>query len=835
MAVDVDLLNSNSINNIQENFERVQTALQDSVSRSGTTPNQMNADLDMNSNDLLNVGLIQAEDISIDGSDVTGILERAEAEADAAAASAEAALIAQLAAEQAAAGAGVTDGDKGDVIVSEAGTVWTAPRLPVESQAWANANFTPVTAPEFIQTAGYNVAGDGGAALYKKVESEPSHEGKFFITLADTVTVVWYEVVDKEVNQFVFGAKGDFTIITGIITSGDNTLTVSGGAFTPDDVGKSIVIKHAGASGGPLVTTIASVTNATTVELTDAAGATTTGSLVNGVPSGYGGYGTDDTVALQNLHAFCEATGANFNYAQANHYVTGMIQITTNGNAGSATFYFDADGFRANSITACVLLGRRVGRITGREITLPYVVNISHIVGDDWTTATLSYANIACVEAANVNNCRIWNVSGYGAGVGLRATGYSAGTQANVFYLNAIISNRYNILLTHGDNSGWCNENEFNGGGVGLGEFEVGNAGFRSVRLQWSDSNANAAPNNNRFRSINFEGIAISIDVTGSRNLFDHCRYEITSGLPVFTLRSTATKGVSHNTVRGGWAADQIVFVHVNGGAAIIWNELETPTSKVYSGDRELFKWASQSGNTIVFSVFKTGDDPLLKAYNDPSYMARMTQNSLSFKADTDDNPKAQLSAGALYLGDGTVTPTTGFGLSANGTLSVTGNLRPTPDNTLYLGTSAAARWAGGYLGMAMTVTSDAREKEWLGGPNEAERRAARAIAAKIGFYHLINGPSAGTGRHAGSLAQNVEAALIAEGLDPKEYAFLTHDVIEATPAVFDDEGNEIEPAVEAVDLYGLVYEELNQFLLATLFADQADINARLLALEERE
>lgn len=65
MAVELNLLNSNSVENIDTNFERVQTALQDAVSRSGSLPNQINSDLDMNGNDLINVAEIDAERIRI--------------------------------------------------------------------------------------------------------------------------------------------------------------------------------------------------------------------------------------------------------------------------------------------------------------------------------------------------------------------------------------------------------------------------------------------------------------------------------------------------------------------------------------------------------------------------------------------------------------------------------------------------------------------------------------------------------------------------------------------------------------------------------------------------
>lgn len=67
MSVDLDLLNANSITNINTNFTRVQAAFQDSLSRSGNLPNHMNADLDMNSNDILNVDKIQTSTLIVNG------------------------------------------------------------------------------------------------------------------------------------------------------------------------------------------------------------------------------------------------------------------------------------------------------------------------------------------------------------------------------------------------------------------------------------------------------------------------------------------------------------------------------------------------------------------------------------------------------------------------------------------------------------------------------------------------------------------------------------------------------------------------------------------------
>lgn len=82
----------------------------------------------------------------------------------------------------------------------------------LDSVAYAEASYSPAAAPNKIRVSGYASAGDGGGGLYKKVASEPAHEGKFSITLADAVTVVWYELAPEnpgEVSVLQFGANGD--------------------------------------------------------------------------------------------------------------------------------------------------------------------------------------------------------------------------------------------------------------------------------------------------------------------------------------------------------------------------------------------------------------------------------------------------------------------------------------------------------------------------------------------------------------------------------------------------------------------------------------------------
>jgi hypothetical protein len=99
-----------------------------------------------------------------------------------------------------------------------------------------------------------------------------------------------------------YGAKCNAILVSSSasysITSGSNVLTGSGAnvSFSSGDVGKSIWVPGAGASGAGLSTTIASYTNSTTVVL--AANASTTISSLAVSQANPLAYGTDDTAAI---------------------------------------------------------------------------------------------------------------------------------------------------------------------------------------------------------------------------------------------------------------------------------------------------------------------------------------------------------------------------------------------------------------------------------------------------------------------------------------------------------------------------------------------------------
>lgn len=152
--------------------------------------------------------------------------------------------------------------------------------------------------------------------------------------------------------------------------------------------------------------------------------------------------------------------------------------------------------------------------------------------------------------------------------------------------------------------------------------------------------------------------------------------------------------------------------------------------------------------------------------------------------------------------------------------------VHPTGDNSQPLGLGSF-RWSVVYAGTGTINTSDEREKDWRGGLNAAELRAAKRIAGELGFYRWLDaiaekGDAARL--HFGARAQQVWSIMADEGLvDPivdgipgdTPYAFLCFDEWDATADQLDDEGNVAMPARKAGNRFGLRVDQLALFLIA--------------------
>jgi hypothetical protein len=135
-------------------------------------------------------------------------------------------------------------------------------------------------------------------------------------------------------------------------------------------------------------------------------------------------------------------------------------------------------------------------------------------------------------------------------------------------------------------------------------------------------------------------------------------------------------------------------------------------------------------------------------------------------------------------------------------------------DNVIDLGTSSA-RFDDIYATNGTIQTSDRNEKQDIEELSEAEQRvavAAKGLLRKFRWIDSVSEKGDDARIHFGIIAQDLQDAFAAEGLDAGRYAMFISSTwwetqtevpaVEAVDAVLDDEGNVIEEAVEAKEAY---------------------------------
>ena len=137
---------------------------------------------------------------------------------------------------------------------------------------------------------------------------------------------------------------------------------------------------------------------------------------------------------------------------------------------------------------------------------------------------------------------------------------------------------------------------------------------------------------------------------------------------------------------------------------------------------------------------------------------------------------------------------------NTSGTSGVGAELSVNYDNAVALG-AAAVRWSVVYAGTGTINTSDRNEKEEIEDLSEAELRVATAIKGLIKKFKF----KGRVRKHVGVIAQDVQDAFAAEGLDASEYGLFCSDTW-----TDEDTGEE-------KTRLGVRYEELLAFVIAAL------------------
>ena len=285
-------------------------------------------------------------------------------------------------------------------------------------------------------------------------------------------------------------------------------------------------------------------------------------------------------------------------------------------------------------------------------------------------------------------------------------------------------------------------------------------------------------------------------------------------------FQPSADSGASNALVLGGASRRWNGFYLSNN---FVWNgySIAQPTGDTTKFLRNDGTWATVAGSGTVTSVSGTGTVSGLTLSGTVTSSGSLTLGgSLSL---TSGNVTTALGytpastastvAAANNLSGGTLT-TSSYTLLSSTSLVALGNssgqgvfvnsstnFAPSADNAMTCG-SSGFRWTTVYATTGTINTSDANQKEQIADLTEAELAVARRIKGlfkTFKFKEAVAAKGTGARKHIGVIAQDVQAAFEAEGLNANDYGIFCSDVVDG-----------------GVQL-GVRYEELLAFVIAAL------------------
>lgn len=285
-------------------------------------------------------------------------------------------------------------------------------------------------------------------------------------------------------------------------------------------------------------------------------------------------------------------------------------------------------------------------------------------------------------------------------------------------------------------------------------------------------------------------------------------------------FQPSADSGAANALVLGGAARRWNGFYLSNN---FVWNgySIAQPTGDTTKFLRNDGTWATVSGSGTVTSVSGTGTVSGLTLSGTVTSSGSLTLGgSLSLTsgnvttalgytpASTSSTVAAanNLSGGTLTTSSYTLTSSTslvalgnssGQGIFVNGSSA----FAPSNDGAMTCG-AATFRWSTVYATTGTINTSDANQKEQIEDLTEAELAVARRIKGlfkTFKFKEAVASKGTGARKHIGVIAQDVQAAFEAEGLNANDYGIFCSDVVDG-----------------GVQL-GVRYEELLAFVIAAM------------------
>jgi hypothetical protein len=274
--------------------------------------------------------------------------------------------------------------------------------------------------------AGRTTAGDGGDGVFRYVAGS--------VTTANDGTVIthasgrFFRLFTGPVNVKWFGGLGDGQVFygTGAYTSGSKTLVVTGATFTSAVVGKTVWVQYAAGGGAPLKTTVEAYVNSTTLTMAVAA------SVTFGAADVF--VGADDTAAIdaavaalvtgqslyfpRGIYGYAGTSGIALGDGDASTVSTKQSLSLIGENSGAGTFL--AGENKSKQGTMIRYIGSTVATYS-LDVKGPISFRVENLVFDGGFYAT-QFCNIKHAINANIKNVFAYNYNTRGVRFGAYAT-----------------------------------------------------------------------------------------------------------------------------------------------------------------------------------------------------------------------------------------------------------------------------------------------------------------------------------------------------------------------------------------------------------------------------
>lgn len=148
-----------------------------------------------------------------------------------------------------------------------------------------------------------------------------------------------------------------------------------------------------------------------------------------------------------------------------------------------------------------------------------------------------------------------------------------------------------------------------------------------------------------------------------------------------------------------------------------------------------------------------------------------------------------------------------------------TNSLLPWVDNSTACGWSTN-RWSVVYAATGTINTSDSREKQQGRSLSDVEKAVALKIKAGLKAFkwnEAVDKKGDKARWHFGVYAQDIAESFKSEGLNPNDYGMFCYDEWDEQLEVKDEDGNVTQAYISAGNRYGVRYEELLCFVIASL------------------